>query len=203
MSLQRGEDWGELAPVPVGVLWAAHDHTASAAIAAARRDGADLPAVFLTGGDLARTLGGRGDADHLRARGGTHVRVDLGAALVDGHLYWFLAHLVARRSWLRGRVVVAANAAFIGQWNVAPRAHPGDGRLDVLDSDLRLGDRLRARRRLPSGTHVPHPAIEVRRVAAAQFDFRRPTDIYIDGRSLGPAFSVSVRLEPAAVDVWV
>jgi diacylglycerol kinase family enzyme len=123
--------------------------------------------------------------------------------LIDGRLHWFLAHLVARRSWLRGRVVVAANAAFIGDWNIAPRAHPGDGRLDLLDGDPPLGDRWKARRRLASGTHLPHPDIAVRRVTAAQIDLDRPTPIALDGSRVGTARSLSIRVEPDAVDLWI
>ena len=145
----RGQDWGELAPVPSDAVWAADDADAAHAVEEARRAGRDLPPLCLTGGDLARTLGGRGDAERLRATGGTHVPVDLGAALVDGRLHWFVAHLVARGPWLLGRIVIAANAAFIGSWNIAPHAHSGDGRLDILDGDPSFGDRLRARRRLP------------------------------------------------------
>ena len=199
----RGRDWGELAPVPPHAVWTDTDADAGAVVADARRAGEPVPPLCLTGGDLARTLGGRGDRARLRAQGGTHVAVDLGAALLDGRLHWFLAHLVARGSWLRGRIVVAANAAFMGSWNIAPRAHPGDGRLDILDGDPPLGDRLRARARLPVGSHLPHPAIEVRRTTAAQFEFARPIRIRLDGRPIARASSVSVRVEPAAVDVWV
>ena len=134
---------------------------------------------------------------------GTCVRVDAGAALVDGRLCWFVAHLVARRSWWRGRVLVVANAAFMGSANVAPRAHPGDGRLDVLDTELRLGARIRAKSRLAAGAHVPHPDIAQRRVAAAQFDLDPALDVYGDGLRLGRAAAVSVRVEPAALEVWL
>ena len=134
---------------------------------------------------------------------GTCVQVDAGAALVDGRLCWFVAHLVARRSWWRGRVLVVANAAFMGSANVAPRAHPGDGRLDVLDTDLRLGARIRAKSRLAAGAHVPHPDIAQRRVAAAQFDLDPALDVYGDGLRLGRAAAVSVRVEPAALEVWL
>ncbi len=134
---------------------------------------------------------------------GTCVRVDAGAALVDGWLCWFVAHLVARRSWWRGRVLVVANAAFMGPNNVAPRAHPGDGHLDVLDTKLRLGARIRAKSRLAAGAHVPHPDIAQRRVAAAQFDLDPALDVYGDGLRLGRAAAVSVRVEPAALEVWL
>jgi diacylglycerol kinase family enzyme len=132
------------------------------------------------------------------------VKVDLGAALAGGRLLWFLDHLVVRRSWLRGRVLVVANAAFIGDWNIAPRAHPGDGRLDILDTDsMSVSDRWKARRRLPAGGHVPHPDIRYRRPTAAQFDFDDPMPAWLDGHRTDAVSSLSVRLEPDAVDLWV
>ena len=125
--------------------------------------------------------------------------VDLGAVLVDGRLHWFVAHLVARNSWWFGRVVVAMNAQYIGDWDVAPKSHPNDGRLDVLDGDPSLGQRWQARRRLVTGTHVPHPAIDERRVTAVQIEFARPTPIELDGDPLGKATTLSIRVEPDAL----
>ena len=162
--------------------------------AADRRTGHADPAAAATGGPGTPIPG---------PAAGTCVRVDAGAALVDGWLCWFVAHLVARRSWWRGRVLVVANAAFMGPNNVAPRAHPGDGHLDVLDTKLRLGARIRAKSRLAAGAHVPHPDIAQRRVAAAQFDLDPALDVYGDGLRLGRAAAVSVRVEPAALEVWL
>ncbi len=205
MSIARGQDWGEIGPIPDEAVTAGTDAEAAAVVAAARRAGQPAPPVVLTGGDLARTLGAAGPRPPAGAgpAQGARVSVDAGAALVDGRLVWFAAHLVARRAWWRGRVLVVANAAFMGRGNVAPRAHPGDGRLDVLDCRLRLGARIKARSRLAAGTHVPHPAIEQRRVAAAQFDLDPALDVYADGRRLGRAGTVSVRVEPAALEVWI
>lgn len=203
MSIARGRDWGEVGPIPDEAVTAATDAEAAAVVAAARRSGAAAPPVVLTGGDLARTLGVIGPLPDSGPAAGTRVRVDAGAALVDGRLCWFVAHLVARRSWWRGRVLVVANAAFMGPNNVAPRAHPGDGRLDVLDAELRPGARLRAKSRLAAGAHVPHPDIAQRRVAAAQFDLDPALDVYGDGLRLGRAAAVSVRVEPAALEVWL
>jgi hypothetical protein len=127
--------------------------------------------------------------------------VDLGSILVDGRQHWFVAHAVARRSWWHGRIVVAMNAEFLGDWDVAPRGHPNDGRLDVLDvsTALSLTDRVKARRRLPSGTHVPHPAIETRQVAAIQVEFDRPTPVWLDGERVGEGRHLSIRVEPDAL----
>ncbi|GIT46786.1 MAG: hypothetical protein Ct9H300mP12_13710 [Acidimicrobiales bacterium] len=113
--------------------------------------------VVLTGGDLCRTLGGRGRA----CPGGeaTLVDIDVGEALVDGRLHRFVSHFVVRPSRHPGRWWVAANAAHRGRWNLAPRAHPGDGLLDVLDASLSWAEVPAAWRRLGLGVHVPHPGI--------------------------------------------
>lgn len=206
MSIERGRDWGEPGPIPSGIAVVSDDAAASDIVTAARRADEPIPPIRLTGGDLARTLGvvpDRGGRPGAPGPAGVRLRVDVGAALLDGRLHWFVAHLVARRSWLRGPILVATNAAFLGRWNIAPRAHPGDGRLDVLEADLPLGDRLAARRRLPSGTHVPHPGIRVRRVDATQVDLGRPVPIHLDGRRRGTARSLSIRVEADALEVWI
>ena len=58
------------------------------------------------------------------------------------------------------------NAQFLGPWNAGPRAHPGDGLLDTYDVRLKPGQLLAVRARLPDGSHLPHPGIRERRVAA-------------------------------------
>jgi diacylglycerol kinase family enzyme len=76
------------------------------------------------------------------------------------------------------------NAEFLGAWTVAPRAHPGDGLLDVVDADLPFSERWEARRRLPYGTHVPHPRITVRRTATAELELSG-LRVRLDGRDVG------------------
>ena len=90
-----------------------------------------------------------------------------------------------------GPGVVAMNAQWLGSWDVAPRSHPNDGLLDVFDGDLPLGERLKARSRLPTGTHVPHPGIAERRVAAVQIELDRPTPVWLDGERVGSARALS------------
>lgn len=203
MSIERNKDWGELAAAPDGIEWFSTDRAAAGVISSARRAGKPVPPIGLMGGDLHRTLGGTRSSPAAPGSEATRLTVDLGAALLDGKLHWFLAHLVARRSWLRGRVIVAANAAHLGAWNIAPKAHPSDGRLATLDADLSFGDRLKARRRLPLGTHVPHPGIIMRGASAGQWNFERATPIFLDGARIATVRSVSVRLETDAVEVWI
>jgi diacylglycerol kinase family enzyme len=129
--------------------------------------------------------------------------IDLGAVLVDGTIHWFVAHLIARRSWWRGRVVAAMNAQWLGPWDLGPRSHPNDGLLDVSDGDLSLSDRWKARSRLATGTHLPHPHIAVHRIASLALDLDPPLDIWLDGERIGRGGNVVVRTEPDALTVVV
>jgi diacylglycerol kinase family enzyme len=95
------------------------------------------------------------------------------------------------------------NAQFLGVWDVAPRSHPGDGRLDLFEADLSLGDRWKARTRLPTGTHVPHPGISERRVKAVQLDLAPGTSVWLDGERIGTAKALSIRVAPDALRVVV
>jgi hypothetical protein len=199
VPIRKGEPWGDTGPLPSDAVIVRSDAEARAVVTEARRAGTPVPPLGLLGGDLCRTLGGAGDERRLRSGQATRVPVDLGAVLIDGRLHWFVAHLVARRSWWRGRAVVAMNAQYLGPWDVAPRGHPNDGRLDVLDGDLPLGTRWQVRSRLVTGTHVPHPGIEERHVQALQVDLDRATPIRLDGDLVGEARSLSLRVEPDAL----
>jgi len=203
VTVERGRDWGRTGALPAGAPVVAGDAELRSLVERARRAGRDLPTVGLTGGDLCRTLGGTGDAERLRTDQATTVTVDVGSVLVDGRLHWFVAHLVARRSWWRGPILAAMNAEWLGRFDVAPRAHPGDGLLDVVEADPSLPERLKAWRRLPTGAHLPHPDIRQRRLAALQVDLDPPATIRLDGEVVGTAGSLSVRVEPDALTVVV
>lgn len=203
MTIERGQPWGEPGPLPADGVAVRCDIEARKVVERARRANETIPTLGLLGGDLCRTVGGRGDADRLESDDAMTLPLDVGSALIDGTIHWFVAHLVARRGWWRGRIVAVMNAQWIGEWDVAPRSHPNDGLLDIFDSDLSMGDRWKARSRLATGTHVPHPGIGQRRVAAAQFEFASPTPIWLDGVRIATARQLSVRVEPDAASCVV
>ena len=198
MTIEKGQPWGSHAPLPADGVVVNGDSHARLVVSEARRAGRPVPTLGLLGGDLCRTVGGRNDEARLRSSDAMTLPLDLGAVLIDGHLHWFTAHLVARRSWWRGRVVAVMNAQWIGSWDVAPRAHPNDGLLDVLDGDMSFDDRIKARRRLPTGTHLPHPSISQRRVGAIQIELDKPTPVWLDGERVATGQHLSIRIEPDA-----
>jgi diacylglycerol kinase family enzyme len=168
----------------------------------ARRVGTDLGPVGLTGGSLWRTVGGAAAAGRLRTPDAWQLPVDVGAVLLDGRLFWFTAHLVARnRVWTRA--FVACNAQFVGPYQLAPRAHPGDGLLDCYEAQVTVADVVRIVRRARAGAHLPHPGLRERRVPAYQVELPRPLPVWLDGERVGRFRHISVRLEPDALTVVV
>lgn len=97
------------------------------------------------------------------------------------------------------------NAQYLGAWDVAPRAHPNDGRVDVVEvaSEMSLRDRLAARRRLPLGHHVPHPRISTRQVRSLTVELEPGERVWIDGIDAGEALRVEIAVEPDLLTVLV
>jgi hypothetical protein len=175
------------------------------ALAAILSDGSGLP-VAVTGGDLFRTLGARpvADRDELMA-----FPIDLiDVSLDQDQTVVAVAHVVARLSarrggaW-RGPVLAVMNAEFIGEYDVAPRGHPNDGRVETLEvtASMSVRQRWESRRRLRNATHLPHPAISTRSVRAATFDFDVELEVFADGRLVGTARSIAVAVRPDAAVV--
>jgi hypothetical protein len=202
MTVRRGMAWGRPGSLPVDGIVVHDDAAARQTVLQHRRAGTACPALGLLGGDLARTCGGTGDAARL-SEGGVVLPVDLGLAVVDGEPTVFVAHLVARRPRWSGPVVAIMNAQFLGSWDLAPRGHPNDGRLDVLTTaGLSVGDRWKARHRVRTGTHVPHPSIEEQRVTSWHWQGEL-LDLWLDGTRVGRCRSLEIGIEPDALTVVV
>ncbi len=202
MGLERGASWGHPGALPDGAPVARTDGEVRAIVEAARRDDAPLPVIGLLGGDLCRTVGGRGDERRLRSDDAVHLPVDVVRATVAGCHHWFVAHLVAA-SPLWASCTLVMNAQWRGRWDVAPAGHPGDGAVDVLDAALPLGQRLEAWRRIRTGTHVPHPQIRTRRASAIELRWGSPRPVVLDGRRVARADAVDLVVEAAALIVVV
>lgn len=209
MTIRRGEPWGEPTTAPCATAVAHDDAAAARLIGAALSAGDGVPEVVIAGGDLARTMGG-----------GTEGRIQPGATLVrapvdlirlttpDGRSGVALAHVVVRTgrsaaSWWRGGVVLAMNAQYLGPYDVAPRSHPNDGRIDVVrvEASMRVRQRLSARRRAVTGSHLPHPSLRVEAVHSVDVSLGGDMHVWLDGQWWGrtPSVTLSAVADAAVV----
>ena len=114
MTIRKGQAWGERGGLPPGGTVVGSDAEARRVVTAARRAGDPVPPLGLVGGDLCRTLGGRGDEGRIGSGEAARLPVDIGSVLIDGVQHWFVAHLVARRSWWRRRIATSIYAEHLG-----------------------------------------------------------------------------------------
>ena len=203
MGVRKGEPWGAPGALPDDGVIVRSDAEARHVLTEARRDNRPFPTLGLLGGDLCRTLGGgRGGDERLRSPDAMTFPVDVGEVLVDGRLHLFVAHLVARNRWWT-RAFVAMNAQFVGDLDLGPRSHPGDGLLDTYDARLPASQLLHVRARARTGSHLPHPAITERRTGALQVELERPLAVWLDGDRIGAGRVLSVRVDADALRVVV
>ena len=198
MSIRPGKDWGaeELVPVDTPVVATDHD------LAAAAADGCRL--VGLDGGDMWRTLGGRGGVQDRLGGLAWVTPIDLAEVVVDDRTIGLMAaHTIARTRLWRGECAAVMNAQWWDDRDMAPRGHPGDGRLDTLVGALPLRQLVQARSRVRSGQHVPHPAIRTGRPRTFQHTFDRPRRIWVDGQHQGSGRSLVVTIRQNAISVLV
>jgi hypothetical protein len=198
VTIKKGEDWGRAGERPDGTIVVASDAQARAVIEPLRRAEEPMPPLAPRAGDVARTVGVMGGHTETRI-----VPWDLGAALLDGRLFWFVSSLVAGEPFRRGRCIAVMNTPWLREWNIAPKAHPNDGLLDVLDMQLSVTQARAAGRRARLGDHLPHPGIEVQRLAAMQLELARPLTVRLDGEVVGRFTTISARIEPDALTVVV
>ena len=202
MNINKGENWGALSPLPSDGLIVRDNKQLLEEITIHKRNGKRLPVFGLLGGDLWRTLGGRLEESRLYGESAITVDVDLGCVLLDGKIYWFCAHMLIGGKWI-GEQIFISNGAHYGKMNPTPKAHPGDGKFDVLKINLSVIQKIKALKRTASGTHIPHPGIQYERVKAEQFSFPKKTKVEIDGQKIGKFSNISVRIENEAVKVVI
>jgi YegS C-terminal NAD kinase beta sandwich-like domain len=215
--LRPGDPWGHAASGPPD-LDVAGDDADLAAVAMSNR-GALVRFRPSPRSDIARALG-LGPA----SSGATEVAIDALAiepddcalnAVVLGsppdRLRWSarapnITVRVDGRPWFRGRAptVVVASGQFLRGADVVPRGHPGDGWAEVQVYALARRARRPMRRRLPTGTHVPHPAIRGGRARRVEVEVAgRGLPVEVDGRPRGRTTRLGVTLVPGAIRLLV
>jgi hypothetical protein len=212
--IRKGQPWGTPVAGPVEAEGSGDDVALARLVAA--HPGARLAFTPDTRSDLARTIGlapgSRRDPvttevalDALRADDGTLVVSTIVLGVPPDRLRrWHRLRRVQIE--MDGRIVfegqattvVIANGQHLRGNDVVPRGHPGDGRLEVHVYALEPRERAEMRRRLRTGTHVPHPRITTTSGRAVKITSPRPLARETDGREQGRATDLTVELVPAA-----
>lgn len=203
MTIRPGEQWGVQCALPPDGVVAGSDAEAAAIARDHVEQGLAIPPIGLIGGDLCRTLGGPRDLRQLSSDQAVTFTCDLGVAALDEQRYYFVAHLVSRRQWWRGRAFLAMNASWLGTWNAGPRAHPGDALLDIYEMAVALGERTKVRARLPLGAHLPHPGIRPRRASKFSMELPKRDKVYLDGICVGGFRHLDLGLIPDALTIVI
>lgn len=199
--IEKGQAWGERRIVPTGMRVVGDDLALHEWVVTHRQQGRPIGEVAIGGGDLARTVAGGARIGHEA----TYAPLDVVHLAADGDdVTWAATHVVARRSWWRGEVLLAMNAEHLGDYDVAPRAHPNDGLLDIVRVDPSMGWRARrqARQRARLGTHLPHPQLTVSRRATHSVRFARPLVVWVDGVRWRQATTLDLTVEVDAYHAY-
>ncbi|MEP7202579.1 MAG: hypothetical protein ABI894_08220 [Ilumatobacteraceae bacterium] len=202
MTIRKGEPWGEAAVCPADLRVVSTDRDARDWVIWHRTRDQQVRDLGIAGGDLARTCGGATASRPASAK----VTVDaMQVILDDGEPTWGVAHVVARRQWLHDELAMVMNAQFYGAYDVAPRSHPNDGKVDVLRVDAAMGwrERLHARSRARTGMHLPHRHLSMRSASQVDLHFDQPMVVWVDGVRCGTAGRLRVTVEPDAFIAYV
>ena len=193
--IRRGQPWGIPTVMSDDVLIVENDQVLSNTDRTCR--------VVLTGGDISHSLGN----PVVPVAGSACTEVAIDAMLCDitsttsRLIQAVAASSIVVGSYWKGRHLIVSNAGWIGDSNIAPRAHPNDGKVEMLTitSHMSLRQRILARRKMQTGTHLPHPDLSSIQIATQLIVRQNREKLMIDGKRIDDWASISIRVEP---DYW-
>ena len=216
--IRKGEDWGDGDDSPPDLVVDGGDAQLARAVAA-------TPGALVwfrpdPRSDLARAVGlASGSAepgttvlalDALECGSNWAVNAIVAGTAPDRLRWTTAAHPVTVT--IDGRVVhdgpatsvAIATGQFLRGNDLVPRGHPGDGRAEVQVYAVDRRTRHQLRRRLATGTHVPHPAIGQSSGRTITITGRgRAWPVEIDGEAREPVETLAVRVIPGAFRLLV
>jgi hypothetical protein len=203
MPISPGSPWGE----EIRRSKAHHSFRSDRELGVALRDGTidsrSHGAIEILDGDFVNLLGLDGSRKHDTAikvlidalaisytdkLGDIHHDVCVGSLHI-GRPLWGSLHIVTNTGWWRGR-------------DIAPRAHPNDAKLDIVEiaREMTTRQRITAWKRSSVGSHLPHPHI-----AYSQSDFfewsGNFSSLTIDGENMGKVSLVQCRIQSDCTEI--
>ncbi len=207
MTIRRFAEWGRLIERP-DIVVQCHSDVEVANIALEYRSrGEPIPHVYVTSGCLATSLGVSGSLSMAQVR---ELPIDLlrvSYRSASGNQLAATAanSVVLRHRFWNGEILAITNSGYWRSLEIAPKAHPNDGVCDVVEVSAGMSWRQRfiARRRIPLGTHIPHPAIVTRRCSSEWWMFTKPIGLYVDDVFVDLATRVQITVEADALNLLI
>lgn len=109
-----------------------------------------------------------------------------------------------RGGWLRGPVLVVTNTGIRRGRQIASRAHPNDGHLDVVSvASMNIRQRVIGWSKAKLGNHVPHPKIMISRTTHLDLAVSSKQLLVIDGRRYNHVSRVTLTMAPDSAHVLI
>jgi hypothetical protein len=145
--------------------------------------------------DLKRTIGAlEPTSDQITV----YFPIDGARIELDEKKVFLTAHAKLQSRFGRDSMFVM-NAQWLGDANLGPRAHPNDGKLDVISwENLSLWERRKIRARFPTGSFLPHPSVTSMRMSNFSTEFKKARSVQIDGVDYGHTHHFSFEVIPDA-----
>ena len=159
--------------------------------------------IGITGGNLFTSLGGNTALDYPMGSPVTSCSIDIGCLSIDHESFYFASSLLILnllRPWASTAIV---NTQVINGYRYAPKAHPGDGFLEEIDSNLVIRQAVLAKKKLLTGDHLPHPQLRLKKGRTFAYNFTKAKNLILDNKSIGRHKAFSVEVFPHAIQVIV
>jgi hypothetical protein len=217
--IRKGEEWG--APFdderyPNAVEVSGGDTDLAAAVSA--HPGAPIRFTPTRASDLARALGLRGPPTGNTVLACDAIELPDGSPAVNAVVFgippdkqqrWHRRRRVEveidgrRAAQARALCVIVANGQYLRGFDVVPRGHPGDGRLEVHVYALESRERPPMQHRLTAGRHLPHPHITESSGRRVTVRWDHAVEWEADGQPRGEITEATLLLVPGVVNLIV
>ena len=206
MPIQPGLPWGVVAAEPAPALYLVSDRSVGRFLRDNTAKIVHSQNLCYQAGDLETVLGLTDTRDRSQ-----RLKVIVDAISVEytdlqgkrHHDVCFGSLHIGNRLF-RGALSIVSNSGLWRGREVAPRAHPNDGKLDIVEISpaMRWNQRMMAWRRTRIGTHLPHPLIQY---SQGEFFSWSGTSqrLIIDGEFVSRVQQVSCRIQSDCVAVFV
>ena len=206
MPISPGSAWGEPCSTPSDLLRLSSDREVGIFLRDHDARQIHSKKISYQKGDLIKVLG----LDDLR-KGIQCLRVILDAIYVEyvdtegnSHHDVCVGSLHIGSRFLRGAISIASNSGYWRGREVAPRSHPNDGKLDIVEISAAMNwtQRRMAWNKALTGSHIPHPLIQYSQGEFFQWS-GKDKRLVIDGQFVAQVQKVSCRVQSDCLELFV